>query len=129
MKNTDSNHSTLTVAIAEPLYDLSMLEEMDDTEYLLEMLAAVLHEVPKDLTEMQQALKAGDTDILCKTAHKLKSSAGVIQAEKLITLLENIEALGKKSGITNELTSLVENVAQQYAHIEKALKNYTAALK
>lgn len=111
------------------LYDLSMLEEMDDTEYLLDMLTTLLHEAPKDIKEMQLALVAGKIDIVCKQAHKLKSSAGIIQAEKLITLLEDIEAIGKKGANGNELISLIENAAQQYNRIENALKIYVNELK
>ncbi len=111
------------------LYDLSMLEEMDDTEYLLDMLTTLLHEAPKDIKEMQLALVAGKIDIVCKQAHKLKSSAGIIQAEKLIALLEDIEAMGKKGANGNELISLIENAAQQYNCIEKALQIYVNELK
>lgn len=111
------------------LYDLSMLEEMDDTEYLLDMLTTLLHEAPKDIKEMQLALVAGKIDIVCKQAHKLKSSAGIIQAEKLIALLEDIEAIGKKDANGNELISLIENAAQQYNRIEKALQIYVNELK
>lgn len=111
------------------LYDLSMLEEMDDTEYLLDMLTTLLHEAPKDIKEMQLALVAGKIDIVCKQAHKLKSSAGIIQAEKLIALLEDIEAIGKKGANGNELISLIENAAQQYNCIEKALQIYVNELK
>lgn len=111
------------------LYDLSMLEEMDDTEYLLDMLITLLHEAPKDIKEMQLALVAGKIDIVCKQAHKLKSSAGIIQAEKLIALLEDIEAIGKKDANGNELISLIENAAQQYNRIEKALQIYVNELK
>lgn len=111
------------------LYDLSMLEEMDDTEYLLDMLTTLLHEAPKDIKEMQLALVAGKIDIVCKQAHKLKSSAGIIQAEKLIALLEDIEAIGKKDANGNELISHIENAAQQYNRIEKALQIYVNELK
>ena len=111
------------------LYDLSMLEEMDDTEYLLDMLTTLLHEAPTDIKEMQLALVAGKIDIVCKQAHKLKNSAGIIQAEKLIALLEDIEAIGKKGANGNELISLIENAAQQYNCIEKALQIYVNELK
>lgn len=110
------------------LYDLTMLEEMDDHEYVLEVLAALLHEMPGDFEEMQLALLAGNTDIVCKKAHKLKSSAGVIQAEKLTMLLGDIEAIGKKRGICDELISLVENAARESNHIEKSLKIYMEGL-
>jgi HPt (histidine-containing phosphotransfer) domain-containing protein len=115
-------------AAAEDLYDLSMLEEMDDIEYLQEMLTTVLQEVPKDLKEMQQALQTGNIDMVCKQAHKIKSSSGVIQAEKLTAILEEIETAGKKGAAVSELNQLIENAVQQYSRIEKALKKYTNEL-
>jgi HPt (histidine-containing phosphotransfer) domain-containing protein len=116
-------------AVAEGLYDLSMLEEMDDTEYLLEMLTTLLQETPKDLKEMQQALQTGKTDIVCRQAHKIKSSSGVIQAEKLTTLLEQIESLGKKGAGNSELAIIIDTAVQQYSLIEKSLKKYIHELK
>ena len=65
-----------------------------------------------DIEEMKQALQAGNTDTVCKKAHKLKSSAGIIQADKLINLLADIEAAGKKGIVDNEMSRLVENAAQ-----------------
>ena len=106
-----------------------MLEEMDDNEYLLEMLTAVLDEVPKDIKIMQQALEVGNFDVVCKTAHKLKSSTGVIQAEKLTALLADIERHGKKTVMSVELINLVENAAQQYNQIGKSLQQYVTGLK
>ena len=129
MKNTATPHTTLTVATAEALFDLSMLEEMDDTEYLLDVLSLLLKETPKDITEMKDALRSGNLDIVCKKAHKLKSSAGVIQAEKLTALLDDIETVGKKGDNANELTALVENAMVEYNCIEKELNVYVEKLK
>lgn len=128
MENSEIYTPALSLSRAENLYDLSMLEEMDDTEYLLEILTVLLNETPKDFKAMKEALQAGKTDIVCKQAHKLKSSAGIIQAEKLATILENIETIGKKGSISKELSDLIANAAYQYSCIEKELKNYTAAL-
>lgn len=114
---------------AEILYDLSMLEEMDDTDYLRELLTILLMEMPKDLKEMKEALTAGRIEIVCKKAHKLKSSAGVIQAKKITILLENIETIGKKGVTGKDLSFLVENAAQEYNCIEKGLKIYMEDLK
>lgn len=125
----NSQTQSVTIETAEKLYDLSMLEEMDDNDYVLEMLTILLNETPKDLKEMKDALQAGKTDILCQKAHKLKGSAGVIQAEKLTALLKDIEAIGKKGVIDNELIYLVENAAHQYNSIEKALKIHVEGLK
>src|SRR5438445_13452780 len=101
-------------------YDLSMLEEMDDAEYLLEVLDLLLQETPKDLRELQEAFQAGKADIVYKKAHKLKSSSGVIQAENLTGLLENIEALGKEGIINDELKGLLSHAAEEYRSIERS---------
>ncbi len=104
------------------LYNLSLLEEMDDNEYVLDILTTVVEETPKDLKEMKDALKAGKTDMLCKSAHKAKSSAGIIQAAALVEMLTNIENLGKKGLIDNNLIMLTEQAVSQYGDIEKGLK-------
>ena len=110
-------------------YDLSMLEEMDDAEYLLEVLDLLLQETPKDLKELQEAFQAGKADTVYKKAHKLKSSSGVIQAENLTSLLGDIEALGKKGIINDELKSLVAHATEEYRNIERSLKKYVDGLR
>lgn len=116
-------------ANVQDLYDLSMLEEMDDNEYLLDMISTLLHEVPKDFKEMKLALQTGEIDIVCKQAHKIKNSANVIQADKLIAILGDIETLGKNGAMAEELKHFVENALHQFNDIEKALKEYTNELK
>jgi len=111
------------------LYDLSMLEEMDDAEYLLEVLGLLLQETPKDLKELQEALRSGNAETVYKKAHKLKSSAGVIQAESLTGLLTGIETLGKKGIINDELKNLVQHAAEEYGDIERSLKKYVDGLR
>jgi len=111
------------------LYDLSMLEEMDDAEYLLEVLDLLLQETPKDLKELQEALRSGDTETIYKKAHKLKSSAGVIQAENFTGLLTGIETLGKKGIINDELKGFVEHAAREYRDIENSLKKYVDGIR
>jgi HPt (histidine-containing phosphotransfer) domain-containing protein len=118
-----------TILTMESLYDLSMLEEMDDAEYLLEVIDLLLQETPKDLKALQEGIQSGKTDIVYKKAHKLKSSSGVIQAANLTSILEDIETLGKKGIINDELKSLVENAVKEYKDIEKSLKAYAEALR
>jgi HPt (histidine-containing phosphotransfer) domain-containing protein len=129
MENLQMQPQHFNSETAEGLYSLSMLQEMDDNEYVLEVLTILLNEAPADLKEMKQALQAGNTDTMCKKAHKLKSSAGIIQADKLITLLADIEATGKKGVIDNELNRLVENAAHLFNTIEKELKIHAEQLR
>ncbi|MGG9961994.1 Hpt domain-containing protein [Ferruginibacter sp. SUN106] len=122
------NSETHTITTTEGLYDLSMLEEMDDTGYLLEVLTLVLQDTPKDIKEMKEALQSGKIDTVCKKAHKLKSSAGVIQAEKLTTLLSSIELTGKNGGSVTVLTELLKDTIEEYCLIEMGLKIYIESL-
>jgi HPt (histidine-containing phosphotransfer) domain-containing protein len=126
MENPHTLYTPLTSTSPQRLFDLSMLEEMDDSALLLELLSILLRDVPKDIAEMQVALKSGETDEVCKKAHKLRGSTGIIQALPLIAILEQIEAIGSTNG--NELASLVENAAQEYSCIDKEVKLYMQQL-
>ncbi len=129
MENTATHTHTIPIASAADLYDLSMLEEMDDHEYLLEILTIFLSETSGDFKEMKHALQQGRVECVCKKAHKIKGSASVIQAAKLAMLVADIENMGKKGPINEELISLVEKASQEYSSIEKELKIYIEGIK
>ena len=129
MDNLELQLPAVSTAAPAGLYNLSMLQEMDDDEYLLDVLGILVKQTANDFGEMKNALQAGKIDVVCKQAHKIKGSAGIIQAEGLITLLAAIEVVGKKEIINSELTGLVDNATRQYSNIEKALKIDIAALR
>jgi HPt (histidine-containing phosphotransfer) domain-containing protein len=110
------------------MYDLSLLEEMDDNEYVLEVLTILLEETPGDLKQMKTALLASRAEQVYQAAHKLKSSAGIIQATALTALLTDIESMAKTGMINNDLAALVEDAGAQYQEIAKALKVHMASL-
>jgi HPt (histidine-containing phosphotransfer) domain-containing protein len=127
MRITETQNEAIRLGDAG--YDLGMLEEMDDVDYLLEIIETLLDESPRELKEMKEALLAGNTETVSKKAHKLKSTAGVIQAEKLTGLLVEIENLSKTASVTNELIDLVDAVAIEYGRIERELRGYADRLK
>jgi HPt (histidine-containing phosphotransfer) domain-containing protein len=129
MENTETFTQTILLSAATDLYDLSMLEEMDDNEYLREILTIFLSEASSDFKEMKVALQQGNLETLCKKAHKLKGGTGVIQAEKLGAMLTEIENIGKKGLVNDGLIGLVEKATQEYKSIEKALQIYIAGIK
>ncbi|MGC4104100.1 Hpt domain-containing protein [Ferruginibacter sp.] len=126
MKNFENTELHIAAA---GLYDLSLLEEMEDNEYTLDVLGAFIEETPAELKEMQSALQQGVIDTVCKKAHKIKSSAAVIQADHLTTLLKDIEDAGRRGAGSNTLSPLVEQAIQQYKQIEKALQAHMQLLK
>ncbi len=128
MENLHPATSPASILSAEALYNLSMLEELDGDDYLLEMLQILLFEVPKDVKEMKDAAMAGRADVICTKAHKLKSSAAIIQAHKLVVLLEDIEACGKKELKVNELNEMIGTAVDLFSQIETGLRIDAARL-
>ncbi len=128
MKQAEKNTLTFVSGETKGLYDLGMLEEMEDNEYLQEVLTIWLMESPKDIKDIQEALLAGKIDAACKKAHKLKGSAVVIQAENLKAMLEHIEQRGKNGAPVDELQGLVGDAEKEYHSIENSLKRYMEAL-
>lgn len=127
-ENSDNSTNTFTPTGIEELYDLSMLEEMEDNEYMAEVLNIFLKETPEELKEMNQALNKGNNDIIATKAHKIKGSAGVIQANNLIELLIKIETIAKKGIQSGELKSLVDKTRLLYNNIELSLQKHLKAL-
>lgn len=127
MRITETHNET--IQLEKSLYDLALLEEMDDVGYLLEIIDTLLDESPRELKEMKEALIAGERDTVAKKAHKLKSTSGVIQAETLTSLLAEIENQARAGTVLNELSGLVEAALFEYNRIEDSLKEYAEGLK
>ena len=131
MKNnltTEKETETFIDFFTTPLYDLSMLEEMGDNGYIVLILEIFLKDTPVDLKEMKQALETGQIETVYKQAHKIKGSAGVIQAEGLVSLLERIERVSRTNTIDVELYSLVKDVQELYLRIEEGFKKHIKSL-
>ena len=120
MSNQSFSEKVVSVS-NDKLYDLSMLYDMDDDEYVAQILTIFLRDVPKDLREMKDGLSAGKINQVYSAAHKLKSSAGVIQAYRLSMLLEQIETMSRTGQLTNELANNIEEARSEYNKIQPPL--------
>lgn len=129
MQKHEPHTENIAVFTAEDLYDLSMLEEMGDNEYLVQVLNIFLRDTPVELKEMKVALNTYNIEIIAQKAHKIKGSAGVIQALELCCLLAGIEKIAKAGIINDTLKGLVENTQQLYNITEQALKKHIQELK
>jgi HPt (histidine-containing phosphotransfer) domain-containing protein len=121
-ENFTNTSEHIVLSTDEGSYDLSMLEEMDDNEYMSEIITIYLRETPLELKEMRDALTRTNTEMLAKKAHKLKNSAGVLQAGKLMALLEEIEVVAKAGKVNEKLVSLIAEVHKEHKNIEFGLK-------
>ncbi|MDV6220978.1 PAS domain S-box protein [Flavitalea sp. BT771] len=98
-------------------YSLSLLEEVGDEGYLLDILNTFLTNLPEQLAELQDAGKAKDHDRLFFISHKLKGSCGMLQAATLIEKLAIIQQLAKErsdaSKVVDEAAALFHRLLHQ----------------
>ena len=105
----------------EPLFDLSLLEEMDDDEYVADILTIFLGDTPKEFNDLKKACFLNKCDDVYKMAHKIKGSAGLLQTNALLSLLAKLEE-NAKAGKNDELVKLAELANEEYKKIETPLK-------
>ncbi len=127
--NAEINTSQTAFSTSKKMFSLSMLEEMDDDAYVIDMLLILVTEIPQDLQKMLEAADASDYITVCKKAHILKGTAGIIQADTFVQMLTSIErdAKEQKGGIC--LVNQIQNAIELFSYIESELKVCIAKLQ
>jgi signal transduction histidine kinase/CheY-like chemotaxis protein len=105
----------------EKLFDLSLIEEMDDNEYLTGILSTFLNGTPAELSQLQSAFSADHYEDVYKIAHKLKTSVGLFKANGLFNILTGIEE-SIRSGIRDGLGKLLQLANNEYLKIKIPLQ-------
>ncbi len=106
-----------------------MLEELEDPNYVLEVLGYFLEQAPADIKELTVLVLENNRDALAKKAHKLKGASGMLKAEKLQSLLAGVELGAKKDKTMEELAADVTEIQKLFSELEKALQKEVAELK
>ena len=114
----DSQTRTNQLQAADRLYDLSLLLEMDDNEYLLDMLDTFLGNAPAQLKELQIASDCNDFETVYYISHKLKGSSSMFKATAFQEILAGIEALSKDKKPARDLVTAAQ---RSYTDLENQL--------
>ncbi|MBN9383208.1 MAG: response regulator [Chitinophagaceae bacterium] len=104
---------------AGPIYDLGLLQQMDDRQYLWDRLNAFIIDTPGRIAEMQTAAGQGDGEKVVYWASRIKRGARVLQAHMLLGLLGQIEARCYEG---EDVTGLVRMVQSAYEGMELQLQ-------
>ncbi len=112
---------------SENLFDLSLLQEMDDNEYTAEILSIYLKNSPGELEDLRKACAAIAFDNVYKAAHKIKGSTGLIQANGLLKILVKIEEFAKAE-ISEGLNVLADQANEEYKKLAIPLKDYLKSI-
>lgn len=109
-------------------FDLSMLKELDDNDYLSQMIEIFLSMTPVELVEMEKQAEAGELENVYKIAHKLKSSTGLIKANILLDVLVQIEQEAKNKNKA-DLKKLIAEGFSAFSQLENPLKQELNRIK
>lgn len=121
---------TNTVSISEEkLFDLSLLNELDDPAYVMEVVSFFLENTSKDIKELPVLADQKDWPALSKKAHKIKGAAAMLQSKRLAALLANIESDAKTVTNPDNLPQLVKEAYALFVLVEKQLEEELVILK
>jgi len=96
-----------------PRYDLGLLLQMDDRQYLWDRLNMFILETPGRIAEMQTAAAQGDSEKLAYWAGRIKRGARVLQAHRLVGLLRQIKARCRRGEHAGDLVQLVRSAYEE----------------
>lgn len=105
------------------LYDLSLLQQMNDNDFVAEILILFLTNTPVKLDEMKNACALHHYDDVYKIAHKLKSGTGLLKADSLLDILLKIEEKIKLK-VYDELAKLVEIADEEFKKLELSMRQH-----
>ncbi len=109
------NHDAMNT---QKLYDLSLLEGLDDKESLLDVLNLFLENTPAQMTELAALSEKADWDALYQLAHKLKGALAMLQATHISELLGKIEASGRERKDVDQIPDKVTEVCALFEQMK-----------
>ncbi|MDB5209524.1 MAG: domain S-box protein [Sediminibacterium sp.] len=123
------NASVTKTNSLEKLYDLSLLEELDDKRYVYDMILFFLENITADIVQLSSLCDNEDWQGLYKLAHKIKGAIGMMQSRQLLELLAKIESDAKAITGIDTIGSKVKEVVRLFAVLEKQLQEELVILK
>jgi PAS domain S-box-containing protein len=85
-----------------------------------ELIDIFLDEIPSQIAAIHQAIAQGDTSVLHRIAHTMKSSSAQVGAVHFSSLWKQLEYLGK-SGRVEGAAELVTHIEAEFERVEAAL--------
>jgi CheY-like chemotaxis protein len=123
--DTNSSNPSTTIQAqmkeASP-YSLAYLEEMEDPEYVVEILKLFLDTTPDMLKTIQEGLIYENWELVHKMAHKLKSSLGILQMNKMLADVAEIERQAHEKTGLDTLPMLISGIIIHYNLVRPMLE-------
>ena len=103
------------------VFDLSLLSEVGDEDYVRDILQTFIDSLPIQLAELETAMSAADPDRIYLIAHRLRGSTGMLQATAVSDRLGRLERLAKQKA---DCRSLVEELMPRFEQLRSELRDY-----
>jgi CheY-like chemotaxis protein len=107
---------------SKKLYSLNHLIEMDDMDCLCEVLQLFLDSVPMTMIEIKEAIIEERWEDVYKKSHKVKSSIGILQMGKLMSLISKVELDAKERKNLDEILSNFEKAEELFEKINPMIE-------
>lgn len=105
----------------QKLYDLSLLEGLDDKDSLLDVLNLFLDNTPAQMIELAALCKADNWDALYQLAHKLKGALAMLQATYISDLLGKIESNARERKDIDQIAAKVQEACALFEQMKSQL--------
>jgi len=103
-----------------------LLKRVEGNRSLLdELIELFVHDAPRQMNDIRQAIAKGDTTLLYDAAHTLKGSASNFGAERLTDVAERLEVRAKE----NDLRTATQVFVTLELELEKLVNTLTAHQK
>jgi CheY-like chemotaxis protein len=103
-------------------YNLDFISIKKKPEVIAHVLGIILHETPKLLQEISNAIFNEDWKIAQDKAHKLKSSIGLLQVKDMLDFLDKIELYAGQTQRHDELPMLIEGAMDKFTLLKPMLE-------
>jgi PAS domain S-box-containing protein len=122
-EDTIQNEQPYVYQESKKLYSLDHLIELDDTDCLCEVLQIFIESTPVIMSEIKEAVFENDWEEVYKKCHKIKSSIGILQMGKLMSLISKIELDAKERKNLEEIPANFEKAEQLFLKIKPMIEN------
>jgi len=112
------------ITVKKQLFDLTYLKRIDDKGLIAEVINLYLEETQLELFKMEVAFDKSDYENIRATVEKMKISTGMIQADRLYLVLEEIAILAKYGGEYDKLNELEHIALHEFDQLKDELELY-----
>ncbi|MEO5649118.1 MAG: PAS domain S-box protein [Ginsengibacter sp.] len=107
---------------SKKLYSLNHLIELDDLDCLCDVLRLFIESTPIIMNEIKEAIIEENWDEVYKKSHKIKSSIGILQMAKLMSLISKVESNAKERKNLEDIEAHFEEAEVLFARINPMIE-------